>query len=120
MREQICCICYEKDNYNSMINCHFCNEGSMCCECASEYEWSMEYEWSSNIIELCCPVCKSILIGDNIKKIIFYEMDFYATDFVNEKEYWNELSPLIKRFVTNYMNSDMWYDVYRPHAIKTK
>lgn len=37
-------------------------------------------------------------------------MDFYATDFINDKLHWDELTPLIKRFVTNYMNSDMWYD----------
>ena len=97
--ECMCCICYEEDIYYSMIHCNICVEGNICLEC---------YDNNEFIDNNYCPICKNILVSESIRKIVCNIMNYYADDYCKDKFHYNLLSPLIKRFVKNYMKTDFY------------
>lgn len=97
--ECMCSICYEEDTYYSMIHCNICVEGKICNECCNNDNY---------IDNTFCPVCKNKLVSETIRVMVFNCMHYYANDYCDLKYHYNLLSPLIKRFVKNYMETEFY------------
>ena len=67
--ECMCCICYEKDIYYSMIHCNICVEGNVCLECYDNNEFGDKYRYketkSIHHIRICSGICRSNSVYKN-------------------------------------------------------
>jgi hypothetical protein len=103
-KKNTCCICYEVDNSISMVHCNICSEGHICCDCSDKILDS------DNIVHYC-PICRCIMVTESVRLIVSNCMIFYAEDYVESKYIYNCLSPLMKRFIKNYMQTDNWNSI---------
>jgi len=97
----MCCICYGKETYYSMIHCNMCVEGKICNECYQIYN-------NGCFDKTYCPICKNYLVSEAIRIMVFNCMHYYANDYCCSKYHYKLLSPLIKRFVKNYMETEFF------------
>jgi len=106
----MCCICYEEDNYYAMKHCNICVEGIICIECYETFEecFNKQFYFPS---PCPCPICKNLFITESIRTMVFNCMQFHADDYCDSKFHYKLLSPLIKRFVKNYMETDFFKEL---------
>jgi len=90
-----CCICLEYENKYACIQCNFCRDGIICCECMTEFENETDIDR--------CPVCRSILISNSIKKIIINALIY---EYGISLEY-----PVSKIFLENYYETDFFKEL---------
>lgn len=114
--ECMCCICYEEDNYYAMKHCNICVDGIICVECYETYE---ECFYENSYSHCPCPICKNLFVTESIRILVFDCMQFYAYDYCENKFHYKLLSPLIKRFIKNYMETDFFKELQKMEKIQT-
>lgn len=92
MKEITCSICYEIDNYYSVLKCQTCINGCICLECEDE----MGFIGTDYIVK--CPLCRTDIGSSNIVKQLIDEI-YCIIDETN--------NILIQRWIDNYKNIDI-------------
>ena len=97
-RKAHCCICLERDNYISMYQCHFCNDGIVCSYC---YE-GLESVKNNGII--ICPLCRGSFYHTLRNNIIKDALISFGGIKINNKLY--------GRWFNYYYETDDYIEIY--------
>ena len=69
MKQATCCVCMEEWDAIDCYSCNRCKDGIVCTNCIQSID-----EYEENDIITHCPVCRGIMVGYSMSKMLFYAM----------------------------------------------